>query len=74
MDKLTATELDAMADYWSRYFQAVIDRNRQRRSEEDQALRAEFEAKQEENEAEFKRRRQQRWERERAVMRAAVRK
>lgn len=70
--KLTATELDAMADYWSRYFQAVIDINRQRRSEEDQARLTEFEAKREENEAELQRRRQQRWERERAIMRAAA--
>lgn len=43
--KLTATELDAMAGYWSRYFQFVMDRNRERRIEEEQARRAEFAAK-----------------------------
>ena len=70
--KLTATELDAMADYWSRYFQFVLDRDRQRRSEEAEARLAEFAAKREENEAELQRRRQRRWERERAIMRASA--
>lgn len=70
--KLTATELDAMADYWSRYFQFVLDRSREQRVADQQARRDAFDSKREENEAELQRRRQRRWELERAIMRAAA--
>lgn len=67
MAKLTEAELDAWADYWSRYFDGVLSGARYRRAEESRSRQAAFQEKQEENEDELERRRWERFQRTRAM-------
>lgn len=71
MPKLSAAQLDAWANYWSRYFQDVLDRHRRRKAKESLAAIEAFEQQQRENECEAERRRVERWRRSRAAERGS---